>query len=75
MEVIKIVFTVDPSYYKDCDHCLISDDTIPFVIGNNHYIYIKGKVNDTETLDFIFDSGASCVLLTETGQKKAKIKT
>ena len=67
------ISTIIPSYYKECYNCLITNDTIPFILGKDHYIHIKGKVNDSETLDLIFDTGASCVLLTETGLKKAKI--
>ncbi len=68
------ISTIVPSYYKDCDNCAVTNDTILFILGKDHYIHIKGKVNNSETLDFIFDSGASCVLVTETGLKKAKIK-
>jgi hypothetical protein len=67
------ISTIIPSYYKECDNCLITNDTIPFILGKDHYIHIKGKVNYSEALDLIFDTGASCVLLTETGLKKAKI--
>ena len=68
------ISTIIPSCYKDCDNCIITNDSIPFILGKDHYIHIKGKVNNSETLDFIFDTGASCVLLTETGLKKANIK-
>ncbi len=68
------ISTVIPSYYKDCYNCIITNDTIPFILGNDQYIHINGKVNNSDTLDFIFDTGASCVLLTENGLKKAKVK-
>lgn len=68
------ISTVIPSYYKDCKDCNITSDTIPFILGNDHYIHIKGKVNNSETLDFIFDSGAGTCVLNERGQKIASIK-
>lgn len=67
------ISTVIPSYYKDCKHCNITSDTIPFTLGNDHYIHIKGKVNNSEILDFIFDTGAGSSLLNERGQEKAKM--
>lgn len=68
------ISTIIPRYYINCQNCVITTDSIPFTLGNDQYIHIKGKVNDSKTLDFIFDTGASCVLLTESGLKKAKIK-
>ncbi|MBK7669748.1 MAG: aspartyl protease family protein [Sphingobacteriaceae bacterium] len=67
------ISTVIPSYYKNCNNCKITSDTIPFTLGNDHYIHIKGKVNNSETLDFIFDTGAGTCVLNEKGQKIAKI--
>lgn len=67
------ISTVIPSYYTNCKNCTITNDTIPFILGNDHYIHIKGKVNNSETLDFIFDTGAGTCVLNERGQKIAKI--
>lgn len=67
------ISTVIPSYYKNCKNCKITKDTIPFTLGNDHYIHLKGKVNNSETLDFIFDTGAGTCVLNERGQNKAKI--
>lgn len=67
------ISTVIPSYYKNCKNCKITKDTIPFTLENDHYIHIKGKVNNSETLDFIFDTGASTCVLNEKGLKKAKL--
>ena len=39
-------------------------DTIPFSIGNDNRIYIKGKINDSDTLNFIFDTGANAFAIT-----------
>lgn len=68
------ISTIIPTYYKNCNGCTITSDTIPFVLGDDHYIHIKGKVNNSEILDFIFDTGAGSCLLNEKGQKKAKMK-
>lgn len=35
-----------------------AQDTIPFVLGKNNKIYIKVKVNNSEELNFMFDTGA-----------------
>ena len=67
------ISTVIPTYHKDCNNCKITSDTIPFTLGNDHYIHVKGKVNNSEELDLIFDTGAGGCLLNERGQKKAKM--
>lgn len=67
------ISTVIPSYYKECSNCRTESDTIPFTLGIDHYIHIKGKVNNSEELDFIFDTGAGTTLLNEKGRKKAAI--
>lgn len=67
------ISTVIPSYYKNCKNCTITKDTIPFTLESDHYIHIKGKVNNSETLDFIFDTGASTCVLNEKGLKKVKL--
>lgn len=38
-------------------------DTIPFRIGENNKIYIKVSVNNSEELNFMYDTGADkCVI-------------
>ena len=38
-------------------------DTIPFTLGKDNGIHIKGKINNSDTLDFLFDTGAGiCVI-------------
>lgn len=52
----------------------ISDaDTIPFILGPDQYIHIKGKINRSQDLDLIFDTGASLFVLTEKGLKKSAV--
>jgi Aspartyl protease len=67
------ISTVIPTYYKECKNCNITNDTIPFILQNDHYIHIKGKVNNSETLDLIFDTGAGTCILNEKGQKKTNL--
>ena len=43
-----------------------SQDTIPFNLGNDNRIYIKAKVNSSEPLNFIFDTGANAMVLNTT---------
>jgi Aspartyl protease len=65
--------TVIPSYAKNCNGCKITSDTIPFLLGKDNNIHIKTKVNNSQDLDFIFDTGAGVVCLTAKGFKKSKI--
>lgn len=39
-------------------------DEIPFKIGEDQRIYIEGTINDSEPLNFIFDTGASSNVVT-----------
>ncbi len=48
----------------------ITSDTIPFTLGKDNFIHIKGKINGSEDFDFIFDTGAGSIVLTENGIKK-----
>ncbi|MBB6501107.1 retropepsin-like aspartic protease [Pedobacter cryoconitis] len=48
-------------------------DTIPFILGTDQYIHIKGKINHFRELDLIFDTGASLFVLTEKGLSKSKV--
>ncbi|WP_118973621.1 pepsin/retropepsin-like aspartic protease family protein [Taibaiella koreensis] len=48
-------------------------DTIPFILGPDQYIHIKGSINSSQELDFIFDTGASYFVLTEKGLRKSTV--
>lgn len=49
-------------------------DTIPFTIGKDNRIYLKGKVNNSDSLDFLFDTGAnSCVITSSLINKKVAV--
>ena len=37
---------------------------IPFTVGKDHRIHIKGKVNKSEEIDFVFDTGANGNVIT-----------
>ncbi len=40
------------------------NDTIPFLLGQDNGIHIKGKINSSEDLDFLFDTGAGGNVIT-----------
>ncbi|WP_456442359.1 aspartyl protease family protein [Psychroserpens sp.] len=40
--------------------------TIPFKLGNDYRIYIKATINNSEPLDFIFDTGANAMVANTT---------
>ncbi|MEP7196518.1 MAG: pepsin/retropepsin-like aspartic protease family protein [Saprospiraceae bacterium] len=48
----------------------LTNDTIQFVLGANNAIHIKGKLNNSDILDLIFDTGASLGVLSEEGSRK-----
>ncbi|WP_298899978.1 aspartyl protease family protein [uncultured Psychroserpens sp.] len=43
-----------------------AQDTIPFSLGPDNRIYIKASVNDSKSLDFIFDTGANGMVVNTT---------
>jgi hypothetical protein len=45
-------------------------DTIAFTLGANNAIHIKGIINGSDTLDLIFDTGASVEVLSDRGASK-----
>lgn len=61
------------NYYNSIKK-MSAHDTIPFVLGANNAIHIKGKINNSDTLDLIFDTGASVGVLSDEGRdKKAEL--
>ncbi|NBB30073.1 retropepsin-like aspartic protease [Cellulophaga sp. BC115SP] len=62
----------DYKYTKTTTH---KQDTIPFIIGEDSRIYLKGSINHSDTLSFLFDTGASGVVLSSPLiNKKVKVK-
>ena len=49
-------------------------DTLHFTLGKNSWIYLKGKVNGSDSLDFIFDTGAGISVVTKSLIDTKKIK-
>ena len=48
---------------------------IPFTIGPDHKIHIEGTINNSVTLDFMFDTGADNIVLYKSGyDKKVALK-
>jgi hypothetical protein len=58
------------NYSKSSKNKTSLNDTIPFVLGTNDAIHIKGRLNNSDTLDLIFDTGASIGVLSEEGDEK-----
>ncbi|MFY7731310.1 MAG: hypothetical protein ACOVRN_17455, partial [Flavobacterium sp.] len=46
------------SYYNTNPGYMWATDTIPFRLGKDNRIHITGKINDSDTLDLIYDTGA-----------------
>jgi hypothetical protein len=51
-------------YYNDDKNKKTLTDTIPFTIGKDNRIYIKGKINNSDSLNIIFDTGANAFAIT-----------
>lgn len=50
-------------------------DTIPFVLGRGDKIYIKGRLNNSAELTFMFDTGSDQEVISENGlSKKTKLR-
>ena len=45
-------------FYKRLKNTNQETDTIPFTLGKDNGIHLKGKINNSDTLDFLFDTGA-----------------
>jgi hypothetical protein len=43
---------------------------IPFTIGQDNKIHVKGRINDSAPLDFMFDTGADNVVIYKSGMEK-----
>lgn len=50
-------------YYRDTRNRNSLVDTIPFTLSKFNRIHVKGKINDSDTLDFLFDTGANAIVL------------
>jgi hypothetical protein len=61
--------------YKYTKNKSAKHDTIPFSIGEDSRIYLKGSINNSDTLTFLFDTGASGIVLSSPLiNKKVKVK-
>jgi len=52
----------------------LADTTIPFRVGDNDKIYIKGRLNGGEELDFQFDLGAGGCVIKQGSEAKANMR-
>jgi hypothetical protein len=48
-------------------------DVIPFTLGDNDKIYVKGRINDSDLLDFQVDLGAGGTLIKKASVPKVKM--
>lgn len=48
-------------------------DTIPFRLGRGNKMYLRARVNGSETLTLMFDTGADMVVLSTSGMRAAKV--
>jgi hypothetical protein len=72
---VKEIPSIEPKLFYTTIKNNVSPDTIPFRLGSNSYIHLKGRVNNSDTLDFIFDTGAGiCVMTTSLINKKVKMQ-
>jgi predicted aspartyl protease len=49
-------------YVKDQNRKSLAD-TIPFTLGSDNGIHLKGRINNSNTLDFLFDTGANAIVV------------
>jgi len=72
---IQIIAAPESVYNIKSDHHpdRQTPDTIPFYLGSNNKIYIKGRVNQSDSLNFQFDLGSTYASLKSTSNTKAKI--
>ncbi len=60
--------------YKYIKETSNKHDTIPFIIGDDSRIYLKGKINNSDDLSILFDTGASAIVIsTPLINKKVKV--
>jgi hypothetical protein len=60
--------------YKYTKETSDKHDTIPFIIGDDSRIYLKGKINNSVDLSILFDTGASAIVIsTPLINKKVKV--
>ena len=66
------ITAVDPSRvrWERTRDARATADTIPFRLGRGNKMYIRGRVNGSDTLDLMFDTGADAVVLSKAGQRK-----
>ncbi|WP_173003201.1 aspartyl protease family protein [Chitinophaga sp. SYP-B3965] len=50
-----------------------SRDTIPFKLGTDNRIHFTGRINNSEDIDFMFDTGAYGIILSSSGRNKVNM--
>ena len=71
----KAIPSLDPKMtFSRIKKILQTTDTIPFTLAKDNRIHLKGKINNSDPLDFLFDTGAgSCVITSSLVNKKVTI--
>ena len=55
------------------NHIAAGDDTIPFTIGNNSKVYLKGTINNSEPLNIQLDLGSMGCIIKKSSVKKVEM--
>ena len=50
-------------YYRNNKNEEVTTDTISFQLGEDNGIHLKGTVNNSDELDFLFDTGANAIVI------------
>lgn len=51
-------------YYTDNENRNTKTDTIPFTLKKDNRIHLTGSINKSDSLNFIFDTGANAIVIT-----------
>jgi hypothetical protein len=70
---ISTISSQKNEFYKTCSNCQDQPDTIPFRLGRDGKMYIKGSINGSETLNLMFDTGSDRHIISKSGLDKAKV--
>lgn len=67
------ISTLRKPYTKECLSCPITTDTIPIRLGSDNKVHLTGRINGSEPLDFMFDTGADQLVLYRRGARKVHL--
>ncbi len=67
------ISTLRKPYTKADGNSPTANDTLSFTLESDNKVHLKGRINDSEPLDFMFDTGADQIVLYKKGAKKVKL--